>query len=382
MLGYDDFYGFLDMSWATRQKLDQPLGDQVGPVHLEQLVIDGQNGTLKLYTDGKITILSRDGQMERTIEPKTCLDHEESHYRLQSHFVACLEAGEEFQTSGHDNLQTLRLAFGVYESAVQHRTAQSNFEQGAIPLIIDVHAHLGWDYVFDEHFTREDQLNKHKIFQVDRTILQPASCHDLESVVDQHNTIAALTQEFPGVFYGMANPNPHLKAALYEQEIRRCIEELGFVGIKIHTFAHAVHPSGHDGRKVFDLARKLQVPVMVHTGSGIPFANPSNLIPAAEQYPDVKIIIAHCGMMIMAGETGMAMKRCPNLYADITWTGGFLLRHWAEELGAHRFMFGTDHADNAGTELAKLRTCGLSDADQEWMLYKTALDVYFRNIVE
>lgn len=121
VLGYEDFYGFLDMSWATRQQLDRPLGDQVGPVHLEQLVIDGQNGTLKLYTDGKITVLSRDGQTERTIAATTYLDHEESHFRLQSHFVACLESGEEFQTSGHDNVQTLRLAFGVYESAEQHR---------------------------------------------------------------------------------------------------------------------------------------------------------------------------------------------------------------------------------------------------------------------
>ncbi len=121
VLGYDDFYGFLDMSWATRQQLDRPLGDKVGPVHLEQLVIDGQNGTLKMYTDGKITILSRDGETERVIEAKTYLDHEESHYRLQSHFVACLNSGENFQTSGHDNVQTLRLAFGVYESAQQHR---------------------------------------------------------------------------------------------------------------------------------------------------------------------------------------------------------------------------------------------------------------------
>lgn len=246
-------------------------------------------------------------------------------------------------------------------------------------MIIDVHAHLGWDYVFDEDFTREEQISKHEDYHINRTILQPASCHDLDTVVEQHNAIAAMTKEFPGVFYGMANPNPHLNDSLYEKEIRRCIEELGFVGIKIHTFAHAVHPAGRDGRKVFDWARKLKVPVMVHTGSGIPFSNPSNLIPIAEEYPDVNIVIAHCGMMVMAGETALAMKRCPNLYADITWTGGFLLRHWAEELGSHRFMFGTDHADNTGTELAKLRTCGLKEEDQAWMLYKTALEVYQLN---
>lgn len=120
VLGYDQFYGFMDMSWATRQKLDRPLGGEVGIVHLEQLNIDGDKGTLKMYTDGKITIVSKDGTLEETIMETTELDHEESHYRLQSHFIACLQSGLSFQTSGEDNLITLRMAFGVYESAASH----------------------------------------------------------------------------------------------------------------------------------------------------------------------------------------------------------------------------------------------------------------------
>jgi predicted dehydrogenase len=131
VLGYDDFYGFLDMSWATRQKLDQPLGEQVGPVHLEQLVVDGENGTLKLYTDGKITIVRKDGSAETVVAERTQLDHEESHYRLQSHYIHCLETGEEFQTSGRDNLTTLNMTFGTYESASKHIpiSIQSGVEQ-------------------------------------------------------------------------------------------------------------------------------------------------------------------------------------------------------------------------------------------------------------
>lgn len=122
VLGHPNFYGFLDMSWATRQKLDQPLGKGVGPVHLEQLVIDGMNATLKLDTSGRISIVNQTGSFETVVAETTELDHEESHYRLQSHFIDCLESGEPFQTSGEDNLVTLRLAFGVYESALRHET--------------------------------------------------------------------------------------------------------------------------------------------------------------------------------------------------------------------------------------------------------------------
>jgi len=243
-------------------------------------------------------------------------------------------------------------------------------------MIIDVHAHLGEDRVFDEHFTEQEQWDKMREHGVDLTILQPASVHTLEEVRQQHDAIAELCRQHPRHFVGMANPNPHLPDALYEGEIRRCIEELGFVGIKIHTSAHGVNPASRDGRRVFRLAETLGVPVMVHTGAGIPFANPSNLMPIAAEHPGLPIIIAHCGMMVLAGETYMAMKQHDNLYADITWTGGFLIRNWVRELGAHRFMFGTDHADNCGTELAKVRTCGLTEEEQAWVLGRAAQQIY------
>ncbi|MBC8081171.1 MAG: amidohydrolase [Gorillibacterium sp.] len=243
-------------------------------------------------------------------------------------------------------------------------------------MIIDVHAHLGQDDVFDEHFTLQEQFDKHQAYGVVKTILQPGTCHELHTVSAQHDAIAAVIRQYPGKFYGMANPNPHLNDAAYEREIRRCVEELGFVGIKLHTFAHAVHPGSRDGRKVFSLARELEVPVMVHTGAGIPFANPTNLIAVARDFPEVKIVIAHCGMMIMAGETEISMSACSNLYADVTWTAGFQLKRWAGKFGAERFMFGSDHADNAGTELAKVRTCGLTNDEQAWVLHRSAEAIY------
>lgn len=243
-------------------------------------------------------------------------------------------------------------------------------------MIIDVHAHLGWDCVFDENFTEEEQMIKHDRHGISKTILQPGTCHDIETVRKQHDEIAAVARKYPGQFFGMANPNPHLEDAIYENEVRRCVEELHFVSIKMHSFAHAVNPAGKDGRKVFRLASELGVPVMVHTGSGIPFANPSNLISAAEEYPDVKIIMAHCGQMVLSGEVSTVMKHCGNIYADVSWTGGFLVRHWVHDFGANRFMFGSDHADNACTELSKIKSCGIGEEEQEWILHKTAEAVF------
>lgn len=238
-------------------------------------------------------------------------------------------------------------------------------------MIVDVHVHLGYDYTFDEDFTREEIVEKVDTFGIDIQIVQPGTCHDLETVTKQHNDIASLCKEYPGKFYGMANPSPHLSQEKYEKEIARCIEELGFVAIKLNTVAYGVNPNTKDGRKTFEAARKYDVPLMVHTGAGVPFAGPVNLIGLAKEYADVKIIMAHCGMLIFSNEAVAVFDVCENVYGDSSWSPGFFIKNWIRTYG-HRIMLGTDHADNTGTELAKIRTVGLTSEEQESVLGGTA----------
>ncbi|MCK4419942.1 amidohydrolase family protein, partial [Candidatus Aerophobetes bacterium] len=197
-----------------------------------------------------------------------------------------------------------------------------------------------------------------------------------EDVKKQHDRILGLCKRYPGRFYGMANPNPHLPEKIYEAEFRRCITKLKFVGVKLHPFAHAVNPLGHDGRKVFSLATKLRVPVMVHTGSGIPWSEPSLLHAIAEEYATVKIIIAHAGMMVFASEAAYLAKKHANVFLECSWTAGFLIKQWIRDIGKDKIMFGSDHADNAATELTKYRTTGLTNEEIDWTLGKTAKSVF------
>lgn len=50
-----------------------------------------------------------------------------------------------------------------------------------------------------------------------------------------------------------------------------------------------------DARTVYETARSLGIPVMVHTGMGIPFADPVRLYPLVRDFPGVKTVIAHAG---------------------------------------------------------------------------------------
>ena len=93
----------------------------------------------------------------------------------------------------------------------------------------------------------------------------------------------------------MASINPHFRPDDYRAELRRCVKELGFVGVKLTPNGHAVDLLSRDAREVFDAARELSIPVMVHTGMGVPFADPVRLTPLARDYSDVRIVIAHAG---------------------------------------------------------------------------------------
>jgi hypothetical protein len=243
-------------------------------------------------------------------------------------------------------------------------------------MIVDAHAHLGFDEVFDEDFTEDILLASQEQNRIDVTLVQPAIVHDLIGAQRQHDAIAALVARYPTRFRGIANPNPHLPEQEYTQEMLRCVEQLGFIGIKIHPFAHAVHPLGRHGRRAFQLANDLRLPAIVHTGAGIPWAAPSLLEPIAEQFPGLQLVVAHAGGMMLAGEAALLATQHENVYLEPSWVGGYIVRRWVRELGAHRILFGSDHADNAATELTKFRSAGLTEEDLSWVLGRSAAAVF------
>lgn len=243
-------------------------------------------------------------------------------------------------------------------------------------MIVDVHSHLGYDLVFEEDFNHKRLLDNMKANYIDISIVQPGTTFDREAVIDQHNAIAELAEKMPGKIYGLANPNPYLKPELYREEIQRCVEVLGFVGVKLHPLGHAINPNSSKGKLVFKTALDFGIPVMVHTGAGVPWALPSTLIPRIQEYSDLKIVLAHCGGALFSGEAALAAKQCSNVYLETSWLPSTTIYSFCKNIGADRIMFGSDNGENAASELIKYRTCGLSDEDLEWCLGKTAIKVF------
>ena len=116
MLAMEEAACIVDLSFAT------PTEHQTFPQTF--VTLEGLQGVLYLGADYRL-YLTRPGSMEvRTLpDPEHRWTNrpwhvmQDSALNIQRHWVACLRSGRAPETTGEDNLRTLELVFGAYESA-------------------------------------------------------------------------------------------------------------------------------------------------------------------------------------------------------------------------------------------------------------------------
>lgn len=222
--------------------------------------------------------------------------------------------------------------------------------------IINAHVHLGEDVVFDESCDEAELLTSEK-YGVSRSIVQPFICRPyIEDTRAAHDRIAALCAAHPGRFYGMASVNPHFRPQDYAEEVTRCVKQLGFVGVKITPVAHAADPQSRDVAFACEVARSLNVPMMIHTGSGVPFSDPFRLLRLAQSFPQLTFVVAHAGTDMFFSQALYLAQECENVFLEPSWLSILCLRTALKKLGAAKVMFSSDHVVNIPVELAKYNT--------------------------
>lgn len=244
-------------------------------------------------------------------------------------------------------------------------------------MIIDSHAHLGYDVIADLGLTEEELISACKANGIGGAIVQPLITRPyLDDTREIHDRIHRLCTDKTVRFWGMISMNPHFRPEDYDREAERCVRELGFVGIKLVPNAHGVNPSKRDGIHVFEVARKLGVPVMVHTGSGTPLSDPMALLPAARQFPEVKIVLAHAGSDLMAAQATFLAQEFENVYIEPSWLSILALGGILKAVGAKKIMFSSDIPANLPVELAKFKALAKDGAEFEQLTSRTAMEVF------
>lgn len=237
--------------------------------------------------------------------------------------------------------------------------------------LIEIHQHLGPCNVFDINVTKEEIIKVVEDNNIDICIIQLFP--GVNDYVSKNNDIIELCKEHKGKFYGLIDINPHLDEIEYDSEVKRLMKTGLFKAIKLHTIGHAVNPLSKDADKVYRSAKKYGIPVMVHTGAGIPFALPSLIIPKAREYRDVNFIIAHSGnFQIYSAEAYVAATVCENIFLETSWTSVGDKAWFIDALGSERILFGADIPGNIAFELYQYKNLNIKNEDLENIFYNNA----------
>lgn len=249
--------------------------------------------------------------------------------------------------------------------------------------IVNAHHHIGdehqsKDRVFEWNDTVEQIVAAMDEHHVDASMLMPLGGANDRGVRAVHDQIYEATQEHPGRLFGIAAPNPHMGRSFVHDEIDRVVTDYDFKYAKLHTLAWGVDPTSEVAYDFYDACVAHDLPVMVHTGPhGMPFSVPGMLMPVAEDYPDMPIVLAHMGgAYTLTQEAILMAERYDNLYLDTTLALNMYVRRAMETVGADRLLMAAEHSSNLPVALTKIRSIGATEDQERQILGGNAIELY------
>jgi len=250
-------------------------------------------------------------------------------------------------------------------------TSSSPLRKGKV---IDCHAHLThrsratWEADDRKLIEAADKLG---IDQLCCSILTPRQPATADGFRECNQWMAEAMRRFPGRVLGYCYVNPGYGQEALE-EIRRCMKDRGFVGIKLYNEYTCTKPVVFP---TVELAIELGVPILHHAGHAHYFledqpriSDGGHLAELSRRYPEAKLICAHvCG----GGDwewTIKALRHAPGVFLD---TSGSVTDEGTVEMaaavvGVDRLLFGCDSSMTAG--VGKIRGANLGAHDKEKIL--------------
>lgn len=240
--------------------------------------------------------------------------------------------------------------------------------------IIDAHAHMfhrsssNWDEMDHKLIEAADKLG---IDQLCCSILTPKRPATAEGFQECNRWMADDVRRFPGRVLGYCYVNPqHQKEAL--EDIRRCVEEHGFIGVKLYNELRCTDPVVFP---IVELAIELKVPILHHAGHSHAFnesqpniSDGGHFSELAKRYPEAMIICAHIGGGGDWEWEIKSLRHAPSVYLD---TSGSVIDEGIVEmcvdvLGPERILFACDNSMTAG--MGKLIAARLNENDRRNIL--------------
>lgn len=201
-----------------------------------------------------------------------------------------------------------------------------------------------------------------------------------------HNDeVAAFVREHPGRLFGLASVN--LASPMQAvRELRRCVHELGFRGLRIVPWLWGLPPDDRRYYPLYAECIELDVPFCLQVGHTGPLrpSEPGRPIPYLEnvalEFPELRVVAGHIGAPWTQEIISLATK-FPNVYVD---TSAYKAKRFPTDFaefmrgrGARKVMFGTNYPMlTPAACLEGLEALGLSDGARELFLQGNARKVF------
>ncbi|MEM2933897.1 MAG: amidohydrolase family protein [Methanocellales archaeon] len=180
----------------------------------------------------------------------------------------------------------------------------------------------------------------------------------LEVVKTSEEEVKLFMDRYPAKFLGFGSVNPNVEEGYVFEKLMK-IKKSGFKGIKLLPTLQFFNPSDRKLDFIYEFAERNDLAILMHMGCNFgPFelpslaayARPKHLRRIAEEFPDLKLILAHLGgyTPYLPGkyldEAIELMSASDNIYLDTS--AVFiedLIQKAIARLGAERILFGSDY---------------------------------------
>ncbi len=168
----------------------------------------------------------------------------------------------------------------------------------------------------------------------------------------------------------------------YMEQARYAVEKLRMKGFKLLPSYQHFYPNDQALYPFYEYVQSLGMPIMFHTGTSIfhstriKYADPLLLDEAADDFPDLNIIMEHGGRTFWYDRAAWLVSKYRNMHIGIA---GIATRHLPKffprlEQYRDRFVFGSDwpgFGDIRGL-IERVYALPYSDETKEMILYKNA----------
>ena len=204
-------------------------------------------------------------------------------------------------------------------------------------------------------------------------------------VLISNDKVASFVEKFPDRLVGIAAVDLY-RPMVAIRELRRCINELGFKGLRIVQWLWNLPPTDRRYYPLYAECVHLDVPVCLQVGHTGPLrpSEPGRPIPyideVALEFPELRIVCGHIGYPWTVEMIAVATKH-PNVFID---TSAYTAKRFPAELvaylnknGRKKVLFGTNYPMiTAARCLEGLNELITDDEVRELFLYRNAEQVF------